>query len=77
METESAQIKQLEAALQQEQNARKNAAAMAERQRKRVEKLQIQLAEMQENNGGLMSDLQQMANELKRLNPHWVLQRQP
>lgn len=77
METESAQIKQLEAALQQEQNARKNAAAMAERKRKRVEKLQIQLTEMQEFNNGLMSDIQQMFGELKTLNPHWVLQRQP
>lgn len=68
-------IRQLEEALHQERQARKNAAAMAERQKKRAEKLQVQLTNMEENYGELLRDLNQMAFELKALNPNWTLQR--
>lgn len=68
-------IAQLEAELGQEQQARRNAAAMAERQKRRAQRLQAALDEAGEANQGLMRDLQQMAGELQALQPGWTFQR--
>ena len=76
-DTESllSRIAQLEADLGQEQQARRNAAAMAERQKRRAQRLQTALDEAGETNQGLLRDLQQMAGKLQALQPGWTFQR--
>lgn len=68
-------IAQLEAELGQEQQARRNAAAMAERQKRRAQRLQESLNQAEETNRGLLRDLRQMAGELQALQPGWTFQR--
>ena len=67
-------IKQLEEELAREKQSRKNAAAMAERQKQHVQKLQSKLKDKDGNIAELTADLLKMGTELQTLQPGWRLQ---
>ena len=68
-------IKRLESELAIETQSRKNAAAMAERQKQRVQKLQSELKDRDEYIAVLTADLHKIALELQTLQPNWKFQR--
>ena len=67
-------IKRLESELAIETQSRKNAAAMAERQKRRVQKLETIISANAEMRVELMQAINKMAAELQTLKPGWAFQ---